>query len=317
MQTLVTGVAGFVGSHVAEALLERGDEVLGIDSFTSYYNLQQKRDNIAALRRSSAFQFVEVDLRSAPLQEFVDGVDVVFHQAAQPGVRSSWGAFESYVEHNVVATQRVLDAARAAQVRKVVYASSSSVYGNTTHYPTREDEIPRPHSPYGVTKLAGEHLVRLYGQNWGLPTVALRYFTVYGPRQRPDMAMHRLIESSFTGRRFALYGDGSQVRDFTYVSDVVGANLRAADTEVPPGSVLNVAGGGSTNMSSLVDLVGELTGSPVNLEHLPEQAGDVGRTGGDTSAAESMLGWRAVVDVREGLEAQIAWHKGLRQRQDG
>ncbi len=314
MLTLVTGAAGFVGSHLAETLLARGDEVLGIDSFTSYYNLQQKRDNIRSLLRHGAFQFVEVDLRTAPLQEFVDGVDVIFHQAAQPGVRSSWGAFESYVQHNVVATQRVLDAARAAQVRKVVYASSSSIYGNTSHYPTREDEIPRPHSPYGVTKLAGEHLVRLYGQNWGLPTVALRYFTVYGPRQRPDMAMHRLIESAFTGRRFSLYGTGSQIRDFTFVSDVADANLRSADIDVPPGTVLNVAGGGSTTMASLIELVGELAGSPVNVERLPEQAGDVERTGGDTTAAETLLGWRPRVDVREGLTAQIAWHRSVKDR---
>jgi UDP-glucuronate 4-epimerase len=315
MQVLVTGVAGFVGSHLAEALLAQGDEVVGVDSFTSYYNLQQKRDNLRSLLNSRGFQFVEIDLRSAPLQEFVDGVDVIFHQAAQPGVRSSWGAFESYVQHNLLVTQRVLDAARAAQVRKVVYASSSSIYGNTSHYPTREDEIPRPHSPYGVTKLAAEHLVRLYGQNWGLPTVALRYFTVYGPRQRPDMAMHRLVESAFSGRRFALYGTGSQVRDFTYVSDVVAANLRAVETDVPPGAVFNIAGGGSTSMAALIDLVGELSGGQVNVERLPEQAGDVARTGGDTSAAEALLAWRPVVSIREGLKAQIAWHRGVVGRQ--
>jgi len=311
MQVLVTGVAGFVGSHLAEALLAQGDEVIGIDAYTSYYNLEQKRENVRRLKKYRYFRMIEIDLRTAPLQEFVDGCEIVYHQAAQPGVRASWGAFPSYVEHNVLATQRLLEAARAAQVRKFVFASSSSIYGNAASYPTRETDVPRPHSPYGVTKLSAEYLVRLFGENWGLPTVALRYFTVYGPGQRPDMAMHRLIESAFFGRRFPLFGDGSQIRDFTYVSDIVAANLRAAETEIAPGGVFNVAGIHSIDMASLIDLVGELTGHAVNVQQLPEQAGDVARTGGDITQARKILGWEPTTDIRTGLIQQIAWHRGV------
>lgn len=309
MRALVTGAAGFVGSHLAGALLSRGDEVLGLDAFTSYYDIGQKRDNLAALKRAPGFQLVEIDLRTAPLDEYLHGCDVVFHQAAQPGVRASWGAFTSYFEHNVLATQRLLEAARGADVQRFVYASSSSVYGNAPNYPTREIDMPRPHSPYGVTKLAGEHLVRLYGENWGVPTVALRYFTVYGPRQRPDMAMHRLIEASLLGRSFPLYGDGGQLRDFTYVEDVVAANLAAASGSLAPGSVFNIAGGGSVSMAALIDLVGELAGQPVHLDRLPPQAGDVLQTGGSIEAVQAALGWEPKVSLRAGLEAQVGWHR--------
>jgi nucleoside-diphosphate-sugar epimerase len=218
----------------------------------------------------------------------------------------------------VLATQRLLEAARAAQTQKFVFASSSSIYGNAAAYPTRETDVPRPHSPYGVTKLSAEYLVRLFGENWGLPTVSLRYFTVYGPGQRPDMAMHRLIESAFFGRRFPLFGDGGQVRDFTFVSDIVAANLLAAQRPVQPGSVFNIAGVHSIDMASLIELVGELTGHAVNVERLPEQAGDVARTGGDVSRAREELGWEPRVGIREGLTRQIEWHRSCLQsdRQD-
>jgi nucleoside-diphosphate-sugar epimerase len=309
MRTLVTGVAGFVGSHLAQSLLERGDSVVGLDALTSYYDIGQKRANLRRLADHPEFTSIEVDLRTAPLAEFLHGIDQVFHQAAQPGVRASWGSFSSYVEHNILATQRMLDAAKAADVSRFVYASSSSIYGNTVAYPTLEDAIPKPHSPYGVTKLAGEHLVRLFGQNWGFPTVSLRYFTVYGPGQRPDMAMHRLIDAALLGRKFPLYGDGSALRDFTYVGDVVAANLAAADRPVPPGTVVNVAGGGSIKMADLIALVGQLTGSPVQLDRLPEQAGDVQQTGGDISAARELLGWKPEVGIEEGLTAQVAWQR--------
>ena len=309
MRMLVTGAAGFIGSNLAQALLQRGDEVLGIDALTSYYDIGFKTEALSRLQAFPNFTSVQVDLRTAPLEEFTHGCDVVFHQAAQPGVRASWGNFPSYVEHNVLATQRLLDAARASDVQRFVYASSSSVYGNAPAYPTREDELPRPHSPYGVTKLAGEHLVRLYGENWGLPTVSLRYFTVYGPGQRPDMAMHRLLEGALRGRSFPLYGDGEAIRDFTYVADVVEANLAAAEAPVSPGTVLNIAGGGSISMKDLLTMVGSLTGQALDIRTRPAQAGDVAVTGGDITAAREVLGWSPRTSIEQGLERQFAWHR--------
>src|SRR4051812_32930977 len=220
MRALVTGVAGFIGSTLAEALVGNGDVVVGVDCFTPYYDAAQKRANLQRLAATKQFTLAEADLRTAELPPLLDGVDVVYHQAGQPGVRLSWASgFAEYDSHNIIATQRLLEGARAAGVARVVYASSSSVYGNAPRYPTSEDDLPQPHSPYGVTKLAAEHLCNLYAANWGVHTVSLRYFTVYGPRQRPDMAMHRLIESALAGTPFPLYGDGSAVRDFTFVDD--------------------------------------------------------------------------------------------------
>lgn len=310
VRALVTGAAGFIGSQLVEHLLDQGDEVIGIDSLTSYYNVAQKRGNLAGLIGRRDFTFVEVDLRVAPLEQYVEGVEVVYHQAALPGVRTSWAAFPDYVDHNVLATQRLLEAARASDVARFVYASSSSVYGNAPSYPTSEDNVPQPHSPYGVTKLAGEHLVRLYGENWGLPTVSLRYFTVYGPRQRPDMAMHRLIEAALAGRQFPLYGAGEHIRDFTYVGDVVRANALAGQSDAPPGSIVNVAGGASIDMNSLIKEVETIAGQPIRVHQLRRQAGDVKITGGDISRTKDILGWQPEVSLQEGLAAQIAWHRG-------
>jgi nucleoside-diphosphate-sugar epimerase len=226
-------------------------------------------------------------------------------------VRASWSeGFTPYVQHNVLVTQRLLEAVKGAGVRRFVYASSSSVYGNATSYPTGEDDMPRPQSPYGVTKLAAEHLCGVYARTWGVPTVALRYFTVYGPRQRPDMAMHRLIEAAMTGDPFPLYGDGRQIRDFTYVGDVVAANLLAAAVDVMPGSVLNIAGGTATSLLEVVEIVGELVGRPVRLERRPAEAGDVERTGGSSRRAAMALGWIPAVPLSEGLAEQVRWHAG-------
>ena len=242
MKALVTGVSGFIGSHLAEALVAGGHEVRGVDCFTDYYDTCVKRANIAGLLVTGGLEMVEADLRSAELGRLLSGVDVVFHQAGQPGVRLSWSSgFEAYVQHNVLVTQRLLEALRESDVGRFVFASSSSVYGNAPSYPSEETDLPRPHSPYGVTKLAAEHLCRLYTANWDVPTVCLRYFTVYGPRQRPDMAFHRFIESALDGREIPLFGTGEQTRDFSYVADVVRANLAAATAEVPPGCVMNLS----------------------------------------------------------------------------
>src|SRR5450432_2607579 len=238
MRALVTGAAGFVGSHLAEALLARGDTVVGIDCFTPYYDRAAKEQNLATARAHERFEFVEDDLRTCDVGSLLSGVDAVFHQAAQAGVRLSWSdGFADYVSLNVLATQRLLEAVQQARPQaRVVYASSSSVYGNQPRYPTVETDLPKPFSPYGVTKLAAEHLCGLYAENWGTHTVSLRYFTVFGPRQRPDMSIHRLCEAAVRGTSFPRYGDGSQIREFTYVDDIVRGNLLAAERDVAPGS---------------------------------------------------------------------------------
>jgi UDP-glucuronate 4-epimerase len=311
---VVTGAAGFVGSHLVDTLLARGDTVVGIDCFTPYYSPAAKRQNLEGALGSDRFTFVDADLREADLVSLFGGCDTVFHQAAQPGVRLSWSdGFSEYSSHNVLATQRLLEAARAAGVRRVVYASSSSVYGNQDRYPTVETDLPRPYSPYGVTKLAAEHLCGLYAENWGVSTVALRYFTVFGPRQRPDMSIHRLCEAVLTGASFPRFGDGTQVREFTYVSDIVAANLSAAAAEVAPWSVINIAGGGEITLNELIALVGELAETQVVIEEQPAQAGDAKRNGGATERAHRLLGWSPQVSLREGIAAQLAWHRARRQ----
>lgn len=310
MKALVTGAAGFVGSHLSEALLARGDEVVGVDCFTDYYDRADKEHNLAGSREHARFSLVEQDLLTADLTALLGDVDLVFHQAAQPGVRLSWrDGFATYVSANVLATQRLLEACRESDVRRVVYASSSSVYGNRPAYPTTESDPTQPYSPYGVTKLAAEHLCSAYGRNFGVPTVSLRYFTVYGPRQRPDMATRRFIASSLSGEPVRLFGDGSNVRDFTYVSDVVAANLAAADADLSPGEVFNVAGGGSTTVAELLALVGEKTGREVIVERRPESSGDVKITGGSTDRARDILGWQPQVDLATGVGLQVAWQR--------
>ncbi len=311
MRALVTGVAGFVGSNLADALLARGDTVLGVDCFTPYYAAADKERNVEAARRGDRFELVAADLRADPIEPLLDGVDTVFHQAAQAGVRLSWsGGFADYVGHNVLATQRLLEAVVTVRPSaRVVYASSSSVYGNQPRYPTREDDLPKPYSPYGVTKLAAEHLCRLYAENWGIRTVSLRYFTVFGPRQRPDMSIHRLCEAAIHGTPFPRYGDGTQIREFTFVDDIVRGNLLAAECDVPPGAYCNLAGGGEIMLSELIDLVGELAGSPVTIDRQDRMAGDAFRNGGSIRRAGELLGWKPEVSLRDGLLAQLAWHR--------
>jgi nucleoside-diphosphate-sugar epimerase len=314
--TLVTGAAGFVGSTLVDALLADDVAVRGVDCFTAYYEPAVKRANLAGACTNPSFELREQDLRTCDIDSLLDGVDVVFHQAAQPGVRLSWDAeFATYDSCNVLATQRLLEGSRRSGVKRFVYASSSSVYGNAAAYPVTESALPRPHSPYGVTKLAGEHLCVLYAANYGLPTVSLRYFTVYGPRQRPDMAIHRLVESALDGKPFPLYGDGSHVRDFTFVADIVAANRAAAEADVEPGLVVNTCGSSSTSMRELIDIVGESAGAAVAVERMPEQPGDVKRTGGDASLAHGMLGWAGETRLADGIAAQVAWH--LTRRRGG
>lgn len=312
MRAIVTGAAGFIGSTLSERLLSEGWTVTGVDCLTDYYSPIIKRQNIAEIMgkpNASRFSFVEQDLTSIDWNEFLPGVDVVFHQAGQPGVRKSWGSdFSTYVSANIDATQRLLEAVvEAGSLSRLVYASSSSVYGDAEMYPTQEDVAPRPRSPYGVTKLAAEHLCSLYAANYGLPTVSLRYFTVFGPRQRPDMAFTRFLRAARDGGTISLYGDGEQIRDFTYVDDIVDANLRAATAAISPGSVFNACGGSSVSVNEVLQWIEAITGRRLEINRLPAVAGDVRRTGGDSTFLRTATGWRPRTDVREGLERQWSW----------
>ncbi len=308
MKALVTGAAGFVGSHLVDHLLGLGHEVVGVDCFLDYYPRAYKERNLSSARTRDRFAFVEADLTQTDLRALLEGVEWVFHQAAQAGVRASWGEeFRIYSDHNVYATQRLLEACRGHRaLKRVVYASSSSVYGDTEDLPMRETSMPKPVSPYGVTKLAAEHLAWLYWKNFGLPTVSLRYFTVYGPRQRPDMAFHRFIRAALRDERVTLFGDGTQSRDFTYVSDIVAANVSAAE-RAPDGSVFNIGGGSRTTVNEVLETIGELVGRPLRVDRLDAQKGDVRHTAADTSAAQRFLGYRPQVSLREGLQAEIDW----------
>src|SRR4051794_2589774 len=295
MKVLVTGVAGFIGSRLADRLLGDGHDVVGVDALTDHYDPDVKRANLRGLEHPR-FRFVEGDLNALDLGPLTEDVEVVFHEAGQPGVRSSWGSdFTRYADDNICATQRLLEAAVGARdLRRFVFASSSSVYGEAERYPTQETDLPRPVSPYGVTKLAAEHLCTLYAHAHGLPTASLRYFTVYGPGQRPDMAFTRFCQAVHQDREIELYGSGEQVRDFTYVDDVVEANLRVASAgvaDLPAGAVLNVAGGASTTVNEVLDLLGTISGKELRVSRGPVVAGDVRRTGGSTDAIRAATGW--------------------------
>jgi nucleoside-diphosphate-sugar epimerase len=312
---LVTGAAGFIGSHLCEALLAQGVLVRGLDAFTTFYEPGRKRANIAHLVKDPHFELVEGDLLHARLDAALDGVDAVAHLAGEPGVSTSWGpSFDRYVDRNVMATHRLLEAAVAQGVGRLVYASSSSVYGGEADALRAEGE-PRPYSPYGVSKLAAEALVGAYALSHGLSTVSLRYFSVYGPRQRPDMAAHRFIEALLDGRPLEVYGDGSQVRDFTYVGDVVNATVLALSADLPRAAVLDVASGRPTSVGTLIGLLNELVGAgPSAIVQCDERRGDVPRTEGNTRTAHTHLSWSADTSLRTGLQRQVEWHTGLRSR---
>jgi UDP-glucose 4-epimerase len=307
---LVTGAAGFIGSHLAERLVDLGHEVVGVDCFLDYYPRAVKERNLQVLRQQPRFRAEEYDLSRADLEPLVRGVDWVFHQAAQAGVRASWGRdFEIYAVHNVVATQRLLEASRDLGVRRFVYASSSSIYGDTSDLPMREQSLPRPISPYGVTKLAAEHLCWLYWKNYALSTASLRYFTVYGPRQRPDMAMHRFLKGALTGGEITLYDDGEQTRDFTYVSDVVAANVAAAE-RAEGGEVFNIGGGSQVSMNHVLATIEAISGRPLRIKRDARQKGDVRHTAADCTRARERLGFRPAVPLAQGLRLEWEWIRG-------
>jgi UDP-glucose 4-epimerase len=307
VKALVTGAAGFIGSHLSAALLDRGAEVTGIDCFTDYYPRFIKEMNLGVNAAKPGFHFIGGSLQSADLAALLEGKTHVFHLAAQAGVRKSWGSdFRIYTDNNVDATQRLLEACVGLPLHRFVYASSSSVYGDNVSIPMREDALPQPVSPYGVTKLAGEQLCYLYHANCHVPTTSVRYFTVYGPRQRPDMAFHRFIRAALRGDPITLYGDGEQTRDFTFVSDAVAATVAAGDRG-GLGRAYNVGGGSRVSVNRLFEIIGRIHGKPLQIRREPEQKGDMRDTFADTTRARADLGFTPQVTLEQGLEAEYRW----------
>ena len=307
MRALVTGAGGFIGSHLAERLLAEGHEVRAVDALVPYYDPAVKRARLDALAAAGA-ETGEEDLRSHDLAPLVAGIDVAFHLAAQPGVRSSWGeGFAAHVEHNVLATQRLLEASAAEGIGRFVFGSSSSVYGDAERHPTPEDATPRPISPYGVTKASAEHLLYAYGRNHGLPAVALRYFTVYGPRQRPDMAFHRFIRAVLDGRPIEVYGDGEQSRDVTYVGDAVAATIAAGEASEAPGKTINVGGGSVVTVNECLRVLASVSSREVEIVYGDAQPGDARHTSADLSLAKEVLGFAPSTPLEVGLRAEWDW----------
>ena len=312
MKVLVTGAAGFIGSHLVEECLRQGWSVVAVDSLTTYYSPTAKVRNAAGFQRHHRCTYLEQDVLDLDLASVLDGVSVVFHLAAQAGVRASWGqSFDVYTQLNITVLQRLLEASRDSGLERFVFASSSSVYGDAEALPTREDAMLRPLSPYGATKALGEHLTYLYFRNYGVPTVNLRYFSVYGPRQRPDMAFHRAIEAGLNGVEFRLFGDGKQTRDFTYVADIVDGTILSAQ-RAEPGSTYNLGGGANISMLDALALVDAEVGGTLRVAKDEGQRGDARDTSADISRAAADLGYDPQWTVERGLREQVAWHRSTR-----
>ena len=324
MRCLVTGVAGFIGSHLAESLVAQGHTVIGVDAFIPYYPRTIKEQNLSELRQNPNFSFQELDLRTAPLQPLLDGIEVVFHEAATPGLLLSWQDFELYETCNILTTQRLLEACRQTKGQvtnssnsssKVILASTSSIYGADVTGP--ETTKAQPVSPYGITKLAGEHLALAYYHNFGIPVSILRYFSVYGPRQRPDMGYYRFIEAIAKDKVITVFGDGKQTRTNTYVTDIVRATIlaarpadRPADEQFQVGEAFNIGGRDEINVLEVLQLLEELIGKKARIEWAASRPGEQSRTVANITKAQQMLGWEPRVGIKEGLAAQIAWQLG-------
>ncbi|MEM1366460.1 MAG: NAD-dependent epimerase/dehydratase family protein [Cyanobacteria bacterium P01_H01_bin.15] len=310
---IVTGVAGFIGSSLAEFLLQRGERVIGIDQINDYYDPKFKRQNLLALKAYANFELIEGNIQDQDWQSLLSGVEVVYHQAAQAGVRASWGkGFRDYTERNINATQIILEAAKeTSTLKRFVYASTSSVYGNAETMPTPETVCPEPVSPYGITKLATERLCWLYHHHDGVPVTALRYFTVYGPRQRPDMAFHKFFKAAIMGDGISIYGDGKQTRDFTFISDVVAANIAASSVPEAIGEAFNIGGGSRAILLDVLDQIDAVIGEPLKREYIGRAKGDARHTSADISKARSLLGFQPQVSLAEGLKAEWEWIKAV------
>jgi len=303
---VVTGVAGFIGSHLAEALLQQGDSVIGIDNFNDYYDTRFKRHNVKALQEYPHFKLLETSIEDLDWTELLVGVEFIYHQAAQAGVRGSWGkSFPYYTQRNINATQVILEAAKDADsLIRFIYASTSSIYGNAETFPTDENIPPQPISPYGITKLAAERLCWLYWQNFAIPVVSLRYFSVYGPRQRPDMAFHKFFKAAITNESISIYGDGQQTRDFTYVKDIVTANLLAAHHQAAIGEIFNIGGGSRLFLSEVISEIEIIIGKPLQKTYVEKARGDARHTTADISKAQNILGYSPQFSLQKGLTAQ-------------
>lgn len=316
VRAVVTGAAGFIGSHLCDRLLADGHDVIGIDSLSDYYPRSLKELNLAGARETNRFALSELDLARDDLRSTLDGAEVVFHLAGRSGLGTvSEEQFGEYVRDNILSTQRLLEALRHQSLRRFVYASSSSVYGEAEGLPTKESAVPRPLSTYGITKLAAEHLVRQHGRDFGIPTAVLRYFTVYGPRQRPDMAISRFMRALLDGQEIEIRGDGEQTRDFTYVDDVVEATLRAASADVV-GEVINVGGGSRTTINSVLSRLEEIAGRSVRSRHLNAAPADQRHAAASINVARQRLGWEPRVSLPAGLAGQWFWFLRLAQSPD-
>lgn len=305
---MVTGAAGFIGSHLSEALTARGVDVVGVDTFIPYYPREIKETNLATLRTRSNFKFHEVDLRTGDLAPLLDGCDVVFHLAAMPGLMKSWSDFSLYNTCNCDATLRLLEAARAVRLPHFIHVSTSSVYGKEATQ--GEEAVPQPFSPYGITKLAAENLCRAFEANFGQPITILRYFSVYGPRQRPDMAYNILIRTLLTDGTFTMFGDGEQTRSNTFVADCVKATILAAEKrDAALGQVFNVGGGEIVSLNEVIRRLEELTGKKARIERKPARPGDQKHTAANIGKARSLLGYNPVTPVTDGLKAQVEWQR--------
>jgi UDP-glucuronate 4-epimerase len=314
MRALVTGAAGFIGSSLVDRLLSDGHDVVGIDSYTNYYSRDTKEKNLSRARDYSNFRLFEKDLCRDDVSPLFDGVTDVFHLAGQPGVRKSWGIdFDDYLSWNVLATQRLLEIVKINEsLQSFVFASSSSVYGNQPKFPSSELDLPQPVSPYGVTKLASEHMCCLYAKQFNVPTVSLRYFTVYGPRQRPDMGISKMINALIDEKDFKIYGDGNQLRDFTYIDDVVEANLYAAtyaQANTPRGAIFNVGGNGTVSINELIGMIEEISGLEMRKIYSDAMAGDPRTTCADAQKIKQETGWVPSIPIRIGLANQFNWTK--------
>jgi nucleoside-diphosphate-sugar epimerase len=315
MKALITGVAGFIGSTLAEKLVRENHTVTGIDSFEDYYPEAVKRQNIATVRNNPNFRFVECDVAHIP-DELLKDVEVVFHLAGQPGVRGSWGeSFQIYVRNNIMASQILLERLKTVpSLKKIVYASSSSVYGNNIPLPFSESATLRPSSPYGITKLAAEHLFAAYSATWNVPVVCLRYFTVYGPRQRPDMAFHLFLRAGMLQQKLPVFGDGSQTRDFTFVDDIVRATMHAATCTSPEScTILNIGSGKRIPLMQVLDIINSVVGHSCAQVHTGTVKGDMKDTYADISRAERILGYHPEVELADGIHEQYRWMQANRQ----
>jgi nucleoside-diphosphate-sugar epimerase len=311
MKCLVTGAAGFIGSHLCESLLNSGFSVIGIDSLTDYYSKEIKKNNLAFLLKKQQFEFVRGDINRLDLKKFIKQSDYIFHLAAQAGVRTSWGNnFSSYTQNNIDSTQKILETCKKYKPKKFIYASSSSVYGNTPDLPMKETSRLVPYSPYGVTKLAAENLCSLYHENYGLPVVSLRYFTVYGPRQRPDMAFHKFLKAIGENKPIEIYGTGDQTRDFTYVDDIVNANISAAE-KGKPGEIYNLGGGDPQKLSDIFPLLNKICRRKVKIKKTEMQKGDVRHTYASIFKAQKDLSYHPQMKLQEGLEREWSWIKNI------